>query len=30
MVQQVWTYNGEPFLIWNNRDLPEQIGRAHV
>lgn len=24
MVQQVWTYNGEPFLIWNNRDLPEQ------
>lgn len=24
MVQQVWTYDGEPFLIWNSRDLPEQ------
>lgn len=24
MVQQVWNYNGEPFLIWNSRDLPEQ------
>ena len=24
MVQQVWTYDGEPYLIWNERDLPEQ------
>ena len=24
MAQQVWNYNGEPFLIWNSRDLPEQ------
>ena len=24
MVQQVWTYDGEPFLIWNSRELPEQ------
>ena len=24
MAQQVWNYDGEPFLIWNNRDLPEQ------
>lgn len=24
MVQQVWTYDGEPLLIWNSRDLPEK------
>ena len=24
MAQQVWNYDGEPFLIWNSRDLPEQ------
>ena len=24
MVQQVWTYNGEPLLIMNNEDLPKQ------
>ena len=24
MVQQVWTYDGDPYLIWNSRDLPEQ------
>ncbi|OEK62778.1 hypothetical protein [Staphylococcus equorum] len=24
MAQQAWNYNGEPFLIWNSRDLPEQ------
>lgn len=24
MVQQVWNYDGEPFLIWNSRDFPEQ------
>ena len=24
MAYQVWTYDGEPYLIWNERDLPEQ------
>lgn len=24
MVQQIWTYDGEPHLIWNKRDSPEQ------
>ena len=24
MAYQVWNYDGEPFLIWNSRDLPEQ------
>ena len=24
MAFQVWNYSGEPFLIWNNDDLPEE------
>ena len=24
MAYQVWNYSGEPFLIWNNEDLPEE------
>lgn len=24
MAYQVWSYTGEPYLIWNNDDLPEE------